>query len=235
MRPASAEFVTSVAAGGLVPTAGLPVVALVGRSNVGKSSLINALVKRRIARSGSKPGTTRLINVYRVSTSPTGVRPFLLVDLPGYGYARGGTKTRRTFDTLTSSFFDQVILGTGPPGADGVRLAGVLLVVDVRHPGLASDRAALAWSLERQYPVVIVATKVDRISRAARARASQTHLRAIAPSETPQVTGGKARKGGPVTTAGPALPPVPLVTVSAETGENLGHVWTELRELLRLL
>lgn len=222
MRPASAEFVTSVAAGGEVPAAGLPVVALVGRSNVGKSSLINALIKRRIARSGSKPGTTRLINVYRVSTPPAGIRPFVLVDLPGYGYARGGTKTRQAFDTITSDFFTQVTVGTRTPDAGGVHLAGVLLVVDVRHPGLESDLAALAWSLERQYPVVVVATKADRISRAASTRASQAHLRAIArPSASADAVTD--------------LPAVPLVTVSTETGENLGQVWTRLKELLRLL
>ena len=221
MRPASAEFVTSVAAGGRIPAGGLPVVALVGRSNVGKSSLINALVKRRIARSGSKPGTTRLINVYRISAPPSGIRSFLLIDLPGYGYARGGTRARETFDTITSDFFAQVTVGARTPGAGGVQLAGVLLVVDVRHPGLESDLAALAWSLERQYPVVVVATKADRISRAAGARASQAHVRAIAgPSATDTVTG---------------RPAVPLVTVSAETGENLGQVWTRLKELLRLL
>jgi len=221
MRPASAEFVTSVAASGQIPAGGLPVVALLGRSNVGKSSLINALVKRRIARSGSKPGTTRLINVYRVAAPPSGIRPFVLVDLPGYGYARGGTQARQTFDTITSHFFAQVTVGARTSGAGGVNLAGVLLVVDARHPGLESDLAALAWSLERQYPVIVVATKADRISRAVGARASQAHVRALArPGATDAETG---------------RPAVPLVTVSTETGENLGQVWTRLRELLRLL
>jgi len=211
MRPPPAEFITSVAAGGRVPSEGLPVVVLVGRSNVGKSSLINALVKRRIARSGSKPGTTRLLNVYRVSTPPHGIGTFLFVDLPGYGYARGGGRTRQAFDTLTRSFFDQVVVGTPPPGS-GLRLAGVLLVVDVRHPGLASDIAALTWAVERGYSVVVVATKADRISRAARGRAPQAHIKALASAQ-----------------------PVPLVIVSAETGENMGQVWTRLKELPRLL
>jgi GTP-binding protein len=224
MRPVSAEFITSVAAGGCVPTAGLPVVALVGRSNVGKSSLINALVKHRIARSGSKPGTTRLINVYRVPTTPSGIRPFILVDLPGYGYARGGIQARQTFDTITRDFFDQVTVGPRPPGTIGVQLAGILLVVDVRHPGLKSDRAALAWSLEHQYPVVIVATKSDRISRAESVRATEAHLRAFA---HPEATDTK----DPMTNFSPA----PLITVSAETGENVGKVWSNLKELLRLL
>ena len=224
MRPVSAEFVASIGEGGPVLTQGLPAVALVGRSNVGKSSLINALVKRRIARSGSNPGTTRLINVYRVSTPPSRIRPFLLVDLPGYGYTRGGTQARRTFDALTRGFFEQVTVRTQPPASDGVRLAGIVLVVDVRHPGLESDLAALSWSLEHQYSVIVVATKADRISRAAGIRASRDHLRAIAHPDVPDARNASA-----------GLQPVPLVTVSTETGKNLGQVWAKLKELLRLL
>lgn len=210
MKPISAEFVTSVA-GGVVPAAGLPIVALVGRSNVGKSSLINALVKRRIARSGGKPGTTRLVNVYRVATPPRAIKPFLFVDLPGYGYARGGGRSRQEFDTLTRSFFDQMTIATPESQAGCTVLAGVLLVVDVRHPGLESDVTALRWTQEQGYPAVVVATKTDRLSRTAAARQSRAHLKALAD-------------------AGAAS--VPLVTVSTATGDNLGQVWTRLKELL---
>ena len=210
MKPISAEFVTSVV-GGEVPAAGLPVVALVGRSNVGKSSLINALVKRRIARSGGKPGTTRLVNVYRVSTPPRSIKPFLLVDLPGYGYARGGGRARQEFDTLTRRFFEQVSVVPQKPEAGRIRLAGVILVVDVRHPGLESDLAALQWSQEHGYPVFVVATKTDRISRTASARQSRAHLKALGAADAASV---------------------PLVTVSTATGDSLGQVWTRLKELL---
>ena len=115
MKPLAGKFVTSVSEGGVVPTEGLPVVALVGRSNVGKSSLINTLVRKRIARSGGKPGTTRLINLYRIATPSSNVHPFLLVDLPGYGYARGGTKARESFQALTDSFFRQATVGIPGP------------------------------------------------------------------------------------------------------------------------
>ena len=83
-----AEFVTSAAGAGDFPRDRLPEVALVGRSNVGKSSLINALVRQPVARTSAAPGKTRLANFYRVQrgSSP----PLYLVDLPGYGYARGG-------------------------------------------------------------------------------------------------------------------------------------------------
>ncbi len=206
----SAEFVTSVGAGGQVSTAGLPVVALVGRSNVGKSSLINALVKKKIARAGAKPGTTSLLNVYRVSEPPSGLRPFVLVDLPGYGYARGGAEARKHFDALTRDFFDQVG-PEGPAGHDGrLTLAAVILVLDIRHPGLELDLAALAWATERRYPRLAVATKADRVARSARLRAHKAHLEALGD------------------------PSLKLVVVSTRTGDGIRQVWSELKEFLGL-
>src|SRR4029453_11402433 len=94
----SAEFVTSAASAGDFPRDRLMEVALVGRSNVGKSSLINALVRRQLARTSAAPGKTRLANFYRVQrgTAPA----FYLVDLPGYGYARGGDAASREFNAL---------------------------------------------------------------------------------------------------------------------------------------
>ena len=101
-----AEFVTSAASAAGLPREGLPEVAMVGRSNVGKSSLINALVGHRVARTSAAPGKTRLANVYRVGR---GRRPvFFLVDLPGYGYARGGSATAREFEELTRGYFGRV-------------------------------------------------------------------------------------------------------------------------------
>src|SRR5436853_6292616 len=91
-RPkALAEFVTSAADASGFPRDRLPEIALIGRSNVGKSSLINALVRKPLARTSAAPGKTRLANFYRVQrgSSP----PLFLVDLPGYGYARGGDAT----------------------------------------------------------------------------------------------------------------------------------------------
>ncbi len=85
----TATFITSGAGAADFPGDGLPEVALVGRSNVGKSSLINASVRQKIARTSAAPGKTRLANIYRVARG--GGRPLYLVDLPGYGYARGGS------------------------------------------------------------------------------------------------------------------------------------------------
>ncbi len=102
MKVAS-EFVTSAAGAAGFPKDGLPELAMVGRSNVGKSTLINALVRQKLARTSAAPGKTRLANFYRVAAE--GRPPFFLVDLPGYGYARGGDKAREEFDQLAAEYF----------------------------------------------------------------------------------------------------------------------------------
>jgi GTP-binding protein len=128
----------------------------VGRSNVGKSSLINALVRRPLARTSAAPGKTRLANFFRVQR---GAAPaFYLVDLPGYGYARGGDAAAKEFQRLTEAFFDR-------PGP-----RAVLLLVDSRHPGLDSDREAWAWAQAQPCPSGVIGTKVDKLSRAERTR-----------------------------------------------------------------
>jgi GTP-binding protein len=163
----SAEFVTSAASASGLPHDGLPQVALVGRSNVGKSSLINALVKRTVARTSAAPGKTRLINLYRIeldSFAPIG--PLYLVDLPGYGYARGGEPARAGFAALMREYFD-------PAGRSGAEHgpSAALLIVDARHPGLPQDVAAWNWITQLELPGAIVASKIDKLSRGERARA----------------------------------------------------------------
>ncbi len=106
----SSEFVTSAAGADGFPKERLPEVALVGRSNVGKSSLLNALVRRSVARTSAAPGKTRLANFYRVKR---GAAPALfLVDLPGYGYARGGDASAQEFNRLAEAYFGR----RGPRG-----------------------------------------------------------------------------------------------------------------------
>jgi len=154
-----AEFVTSAAGARDFPRDRLAEVALVGRSNVGKSSLINALVRRKVARTSAAPGKTRLANFYRVQR---GSGPALyLVDLPGYGYARGGDASAAEFNRLTEAYFDR--------GSDGTRI-GVLLLVDARHPGLESDAEAWGWLQSKPCSRGIVGTKADKLTRAERAR-----------------------------------------------------------------
>ena len=169
----SAEFVTSAAGVSGLPGDQLSEIALVGRSNVGKSSLINALTRRRLARTSAAPGKTRLANVYRVARGAA--RSFYLVDLPGYGYARGGSESARDFAELTQGFFERVRLKADPTAVGGVRLqadhVSAILLVDARHPGLESDRRAWNWLMDTVAEPAIVATKIDKLARGQRIRA----------------------------------------------------------------
>ena len=154
----TAEFVTSAAGAGDFPHDRLPEVALVGRSNVGKSSLINALVRRPVARTSAAPGKTRLANFYRVQR---GSAPACyLVDLPGYGYARGGDATAQEFNRLATAYFERC-------HSKGI---GILLLVDARHPGLESDLAAWEWVKSQPCPSGIIGTKLDKLTQAERRR-----------------------------------------------------------------
>jgi GTP-binding protein len=178
----SAEFITSAAGAADFPHDGLPEVALVGRSNVGKSSLINALLRQRVARTSAAPGKTRLANVYRVARGSSA--PLYLVDLPGYGYARGGSNE---FESLTQEYFSRgsrldppdsqrhetaVRLNPDATGeGDGPAGISALLLVDVRHPGLDSDRQAWQWLASSIECHAIVGTKIDKLARGQRIRA----------------------------------------------------------------
>ena len=188
----SAEFVTSASGAGDFPRDRLPEVALVGRSNVGKSSLLNALVRRSVARTSAAPGKTRLANFYRVQRGTSAA--LFLVDLPGYGYARGGDASAREFKGLVEAYFSRV----------GAVAIGVLLLVDSRHPGLDSDMEAWEWLESQPVPHGVIGTKVDKLTRAERAR----HAREF---ET--------------------LFDRPVPLVSASTGEGLDELWKMIARL----
>lgn len=186
-RALSAEFVVSAVAERDLPSDGRPEVAMVGRSNVGKSSLINALVRKSVARTSASPGKTRQVNVYRVS--PAGGAPFYLMDLPGYGHAGGGEKARREFSGLTALYFDSRTGGRAGKGAASARpaaaggsasLDAVILAIDARHPGMASDVEAWRWvqSLDG-VRFLLVATKVDKLSQSERTRLRRACERAF--------------------------------------------------------
>lgn len=203
MKVVSAEFVTSAASAAGLPRDEVPQLALVGRSNVGKSSLINALVKRTVARTSAAPGKTRLINLYRIeldSFAPIG--PLYLVDLPGYGYARGGEPARAGFAALMREYFE-LARPAGTKGPAGP--SAVLLIVDARHPGLPQDVAAWDWIKQLELPGAVVASKVDKLSRGERARALTQWNNSLKT---------------------PALP------TSAGTGEGLDDLWTTIARLL---
>jgi len=198
-----ASFVRSAASAGDLPRDGLAEVALVGRSNVGKSSLLNALVRRRIARTSAAPGKTRLANIYRVVRGSGA--PFYVVDLPGYGYARGGSGE---FEGLVAAYFARVRLKADTTSAvRSVRLQpdpAALLLVDSRHPGLESDLEAWAWLRDTVDGAAIVATKIDKLARGERIRALREFESACEHSVLP---------------------------VSAVTGEGLDELWKLIDQL----
>jgi len=148
----SLDFIGGTAErGGWRPETGLPEVAFAGRSNVGKSSLLNALVRRKsIARVSKTPGRTREINFFKVNDT------FVLVDLPGYGFAKVSKERRADWRPLIESY-----LKLTP------QLKGIVLLLDIRRDPSDDDRAMLDFLSEVGIPTIVAVTKADKLSRAA--------------------------------------------------------------------
>ena len=166
-----ADYVASAVKISQYPPEILPEIAFIGRSNVGKSSLINSLCNRRnLARISQTPGKTQTINFYKATlkvgnrqqdsgNSDFNLYPFYLVDLPGYGYA----KTSKTNRTVWAKFIDEYF-------SKSRQLKFICLLVDMRHAPMDSDLAMFQNILEKNLPVLIVATKSDKLSKNERAK-----------------------------------------------------------------
>lgn len=149
----SAAFETAAGVSSQLPASSLPEVAFSGRSNVGKSSLINRLLNRKtLARTSATPGKTATINFYRLDE----VR---LVDLPGYGYAKVSDSERRRWSELIEGYFD-----------DDRDLRLVLQLWDIRHDPSKDDYQMLEYMLEREIPFIIVLTKADKLNKSERTK-----------------------------------------------------------------
>ena len=151
----SLEFIGGMASvGGWRPEPSLPEVAFAGRSNVGKSSLLNRLIHRKkFARVSNTPGRTREINFFKVNNA------FILVDLPGYGYARISKEKRAEWKPLIESY-----LRMSP------QLRGIVQLLDVRHDPTNDDRQMLDFLGDLGVPTVVVLTKSDKLTPAQRAK-----------------------------------------------------------------
>ncbi|MBR2338668.1 MAG: YihA family ribosome biogenesis GTP-binding protein [Clostridia bacterium] len=162
MKIESAVFEISAGVSGQLIASTLPEIAFSGRSNVGKSSLINKLLNRKnLARTSATPGKTATINFYKLDT-------MRLVDLPGYGYARISASEKKRFSQTIEHYFD-----------DDRDLRLVLQLVDMRHPPTADDLQMIDYLVQCELPFVIVLTKADKLNkteRAARLAALQDEL-----------------------------------------------------------
>lgn len=161
---AHAAFLASAGQSAEFPPEGPPEIAFLGRSNVGKSSVINALAgRRRLAFASKTPGRTQTVNFYDLGEGGR------LVDFPGYGYARVPRTERAKWERLVSSY----LLERGT-------LAGVVVVMDARHPATPQDERLLEWLAPLQLRCLALLTKVDKLSRAERPRALAQARRAFA-------------------------------------------------------
>ncbi len=132
-----------------LPDNALPEIAFAGKSNVGKSSLINALMNRKsLARTSAQPGKTQTINFYNVNDA------FYLVDLPGYGYAKVSEEVKAKWGKMVERYLKR-----------SKQLRAVFLLVDIRHAPSANDRLMYDWINSQGYQPIIIATKMDKLNR----------------------------------------------------------------------
>ncbi|MED4601183.1 ribosome biogenesis GTP-binding protein YihA/YsxC [Paenibacillus validus] len=149
MKVNQAEFIISAVGPSQYPVDALPEIALAGRSNVGKSSLINRMINRKnLARTSSKPGKTQQLNYYRINSD------LYFVDLPGYGYAQVSKTEREKW----GKFIEQYLMHREP-------MKLLLHMIDLRHPPSKDDQAMYAWLKHHGVPICIVATKADKIPK----------------------------------------------------------------------
>lgn len=162
-----------------LPAGNLPEIALAGRSNVGKSSLINKICNRKnLAKSSSTPGKTRTINYYLINEQ------WFLVDLPGYGYARVSREEKARWKRMLESYFNQ-----------RKQLRGVIQLIDIRHEPGENDILMKEWLLHLQIPLLIVATKADKLSRGARTKHMAAIRRALDLPEMPLFFSARSGEG----------------------------------------
>jgi len=189
MKVTQAEIVMSAVEKKQYPSDQLPEFALAGRSNVGKSSFINKLIQRKnLARTSSKPGKTQTLNFYKVNDL------FYFVDVPGYGYAKVSKAERNKWGGMMEEYF-----------TTRNTLQAVLLITDARHVPTRDDLQMYDFLKYYELPVMIIATKVDKISKSKRAK----HLKQTA--DALQVEEGDR-----------------IIPFSAETGEGKDETWKAL-------
>ena len=160
MNVKSAEFITSAVKPSQYPPLSGPEVAFAGRSNVGKSSLMNTLLGRKnLVKTSSTPGRTQTINFFRINDA------FYCVDLPGYGYAKVPKAVRESWGPMVETYLRtrKAGEGAGAEGKQGVR--AVIVILDIRRVPNQGDRDLLAWLVHWKVPALVVLTKADKLKK----------------------------------------------------------------------
>ena len=180
MHVKRAEFIKSAVKPAHYPTANLPEIAFAGRSNVGKSSLINTLVNRRnLVKTSRQPGRTQLINFFDINGA------FTLVDLPGYGYAKVPAAVRKNWRPMIEGYL------TGRP-----TLRGVVVLLDIRRDGDPKDLDLINWLNHLKIPTIIVLTKADKFKRTKQQQRKAATIRWLPPGNDPPILfSAKSRMG----------------------------------------
>lgn len=193
MKVTEVELLISAVRPDQYPGGGLPEIALAGRSNVGKSSLINKMISRKsVARTSQQPGKTQTLNFYLINDD------LIFVDVPGYGYAKVSKKQREQWGQMIELYLTERKL-----------LRAVILIVDVRHRPTEDDVLMYNWLKHFEIPVIVVATKADKIKKSQHPR----HLKSV--RETLDMDSTDE-----------------LVLFSSETGMGKDHVWKLIKQRL---
>ena len=176
----SAEFVTSAAQKAQYPPEGLPEIAFAGRSNVGKSSLINVLVNRkRLVKTSSTPGRTQLINFFDINKNLT------FVDLPGYGYARVPAAVRKKWGPMIETYL-----------STRQTLKGVVIILDIRRQPREEEQNLIHWLAHYSIDSIVVLTKTDKLSKTKVAKQQEAIVRSLAMEKEDAILfSAKTRRG----------------------------------------
>jgi GTP-binding protein len=175
----NAEFITSIGLGGAYPERMPCEIAIVGKSNVGKSSLINSVCNNnKLAKTSQTPGKTRLINFFRVNNGR-----FYIVDLPGYGFARASKQEQGKWGELIEAY-----LKSG-------RVNHIFLLLDIRHLPTMQDKQMFAWIIYYGVPFTIVMTKADKLPRSKRVASAEAAVKALGAPSGPLIFSAEDKQG----------------------------------------